>query len=182
MEIEHETFGTRSLECTLSTLALPAAVVRQILKTRVTLGNISRVLLNLTKRLIFAMFRDSSFLSMFTQLTIIFSLQFNKYCCFSYWLLFPCLICLVSVMMCTFNLEEVIYGTFEDYIGHFSSHQSSFLCQSLYLVIPLLLWQFSKSVWGPINHKLAQHNFWEFIFNFDARYVSRKLGILPTSY
>ena len=38
--IEHGTFGTRSLEFTLSTLALVAAVVRKMLKTRVTLGNI----------------------------------------------------------------------------------------------------------------------------------------------
>ena len=35
----------------LSTLALVAAVVRKMLKTRVTLGNISRVLLNLTEKL-----------------------------------------------------------------------------------------------------------------------------------
>ena len=54
--------------------ALLAAVVRKILKTRVTLGNISRTLLNKTKRLIFLMFKDSSSLSMFTQLTFIFSL------------------------------------------------------------------------------------------------------------
>ena len=65
---------THSLEFTLSTLELVAAVVRKMLKTRVTLGNISRVLLNLTKRLIFAMFKDSSFNPMFTQLTFIFSL------------------------------------------------------------------------------------------------------------
>ena len=42
-------FGTYYLEFTLSALALVAAVVRRMLKTRVTLGNISRVLLNLTK-------------------------------------------------------------------------------------------------------------------------------------
>ena len=35
-----------------STLALVAAVVRGMLKTRVTMGNIPRVLLNLTKRLL----------------------------------------------------------------------------------------------------------------------------------
>ena len=51
--IEHGNFVTRSLELTLSTLALVAAAVREMLKTWVTLGNISRVLLNLTKRLIF---------------------------------------------------------------------------------------------------------------------------------
>ena len=50
--IEHETFGTRSLEFTLSRLALVAAVYRRMLKTRVTLENISHVLLNLTKTLI----------------------------------------------------------------------------------------------------------------------------------
>ena len=77
--IEHGTFVTRSLEFTLSTLALIAAVVRKMLKTRVTLGNTS-----------------------------------------------------------------------------------------------LLLWQFSKSIWAPFHHKLAQHNFREFIYNFDARCVSRK--------
>ena len=62
------------LEFTLSTLALLAAVVRKMLKTRVTLGNISRFLLILTKRLIFLMFKDSSSLSMFTQLALIYSL------------------------------------------------------------------------------------------------------------
>ena len=41
--IEQGIFGTRSLETTLSTLALVADVVRRMLKTRVTLGNISRV-------------------------------------------------------------------------------------------------------------------------------------------
>ena len=40
-----------------------AAVVRKMLKTRVTLGNTSRILLNLTERLIFVMFKDSSPLS-----------------------------------------------------------------------------------------------------------------------
>ena len=48
--IEHGIFGTRSLEFILSTLALVAAVFRRMLKTRVTLGNISRVLFGLTKR------------------------------------------------------------------------------------------------------------------------------------
>ena len=38
------------LEFTLSKLALVAAVVRKILKTRVALGNISRVLLNQTRK------------------------------------------------------------------------------------------------------------------------------------
>ena len=62
------------LEFTLSTLVLVAAVVRRMLITRVTLGNTSRVLLNLTKKKkIFAMFKDSSSLSMLTQLTAIFS-------------------------------------------------------------------------------------------------------------
>ena len=51
---EHETFGSRSLEFIISTLALVTAVVRKMPKTLVTLGNMSRVLLNVTKRLIFA--------------------------------------------------------------------------------------------------------------------------------
>ena len=41
----------------------------------VTLGNISRVLSNLTKRLIFAVFKDSSSFPIFTQLTVMFSLH-----------------------------------------------------------------------------------------------------------
>ena len=44
----------RSLEFTLSILAVVADVVTRMLKTQVTLGNISRVLLNLIKRFIFA--------------------------------------------------------------------------------------------------------------------------------
>ena len=71
--MEHGTFGTPSLEFTLSTLALVAAVVRRMFKTRVTLENISRVLLNLTKESRFVMLKDSSSLPMFTQLTVIFS-------------------------------------------------------------------------------------------------------------
>ena len=47
---KHGTFGTRPLEFTFSTLAPVAAVVRKMPETRVTLGNISRVLLNLCKR------------------------------------------------------------------------------------------------------------------------------------
>ena len=73
--IEDGTFGTRSLEFTLSTLALVASAVRKMLKNRVTLGNISSALLNLTKRLIFVMFIDSSSLSMFMKLTFMLSLQ-----------------------------------------------------------------------------------------------------------
>ena len=58
-------------------------LARRMLKTQVTLGNDSHILLNLTKRLIFAMFKVSSSLPMFTQLTVIFSLQFMNYSCFS---------------------------------------------------------------------------------------------------
>ena len=47
-----------------STLALVAVYVKRMLKIRVTLGNIYRVLLNITKRLIFAMFKDSPSLPM----------------------------------------------------------------------------------------------------------------------
>ena len=53
-------------EFTLSTLELVAAVVRRMLKTRVTLRNISRVSLNVTKRLMFAMLKDFSSFPMFT--------------------------------------------------------------------------------------------------------------------
>ena len=47
----------RSVKFDLYTLVLVAVVVRRILKTRVTLGSVSRVLLNLIKSLIFAMFK-----------------------------------------------------------------------------------------------------------------------------
>ena len=57
----------RSLEISLSPLALVADVVWRMLKTRVTRGNISRVLLNLIKRLMFVMFKDSYPLLMFRQ-------------------------------------------------------------------------------------------------------------------
>ena len=72
--IEYEISGTRSLEFTLFTLAMVAAVARKVFKTQATLGNISRVLSNLTKRLVSVMFKESSSPSMFRQLTIIFSL------------------------------------------------------------------------------------------------------------
>ena len=75
-------WATRSLEFALSTLGLVAAVVRRMLKTLVTLGNISRVLLNLVKRLIFVTFKHSSHLPTFKQLTFIFSLLFTNYDCF----------------------------------------------------------------------------------------------------
>ena len=48
--------ASRFLNFSLSTLALVADAVRDMLKTRVTLGNISLVLVNLIKRFIFAMF------------------------------------------------------------------------------------------------------------------------------
>ena len=122
------------------------------------------------------MFKESSSISMFTKLTVIFSVQFTDCGCFSPYLLLPCLICLVSVMIYMFNLEEFIYETFEDCIGLFNSYYLSFLCQNLYQVIPLLLWQFSKSNWAPFHHELAQHNVWEFVFNFDTCCVSRKFN------
>ena len=31
-----------------------------------------------------------------------------------------------------------------------------------------------QNVWAPFPHKQAQHDFWEFTFNFDARCASRK--------
>ena len=47
----------RSVDFDLYTLALVAVVVRRMIKTRVTLGNISRALLNLITSLILAMFK-----------------------------------------------------------------------------------------------------------------------------
>ena len=51
----------RSVEFDLYTLTLVAAVVRRMVKTWVTWRNISRVLLNLIKSLIFAMFKVYAF-------------------------------------------------------------------------------------------------------------------------
>ena len=65
-------YATCSFKFALSSLALIAAVVKSMLKTRVTLGNISLVLLNLIKRFIFVMFKFLAPMS--TQLTFIFSL------------------------------------------------------------------------------------------------------------
>ena len=64
-----------------------------------------------------------------------------------------CLICLVNVMICIFNCEKFIYGTFEDCIGLFNSHYCSF-----YFRILALLWQSSKSVRAPLQKKLAQYH------------------------
>ena len=72
--IKHRTFGTCSLELSFSILARVTVVVGNLLKTLVTLGNISLFLSNLIKQLVFVMVKDSSFLSMFTKLTFIFSL------------------------------------------------------------------------------------------------------------
>ena len=52
-------YATRPLKFTLSTLALVANIDRNMLKTRISLGNISLALLNLIKRFIFVMFNDS---------------------------------------------------------------------------------------------------------------------------
>ena len=90
--IEHGTFGTRSLELTLTALPLVAAVVRKVLKTRVLLGNISRVLLNIINVIIFVMFKYSSSLSIFTQLRFLFSISSQitaashlNFCTFALW-------------------------------------------------------------------------------------------------
>ena len=72
--LEPRTFGTRCLEFALSTLWPVAAVVRRMFKTPVPLGNISRVLLNLIKRLIFVILKDFSSLPVLRQLTVIFFL------------------------------------------------------------------------------------------------------------
>ena len=62
------------LEFPLSTFAMVAVVVRRMLKTRETLGNIPPVLLNLIKKLIFGMFKDYYPLPILTQLTFMFYL------------------------------------------------------------------------------------------------------------
>ena len=159
--IEHETFGTRSLEFTLFTLALVAAVVRRMLKTRVTLGNVFRVLLNLTRILLDLINICSvqglllllnfhavniNILSLVHQLQLLLTLTFVP---------LPYLFgsCHDMYVHIQFN-----FGTFEDCIVLFNSQDRSFLFQSLYQVIPLLLWQFSKSAWAPFHHKLAQHD------------------------
>ena len=52
-------YATRPLKFVLSTLALVADADRSMLKTRVTLGNIYLALLNLIKKFMFLMFKDS---------------------------------------------------------------------------------------------------------------------------
>ena len=70
---------TLSLESSYCTIGLTAVVAWGMLKIQVTLGNISRVLINLIKRFMFAMFKDSSPLPLVTQLKFIFSLQFTNH-------------------------------------------------------------------------------------------------------
>ena len=87
-----------------------------MLKTRVTLENISLVLLNLFKRLILVNVQrlhlppdvpafNIHIFSLIYQLQLILTLT-----------LVPFPIYLVCVMICTFDWEEFIYGTFEDCI------------------------------------------------------------------
>ena len=52
--------ATCSLEFAISTCSMVAGVVRRMLEIRVTLRNITCVLLNLIKKLLFVMLRDSS--------------------------------------------------------------------------------------------------------------------------
>ena len=77
------TSGTSTLEFALSTLKMAVAAVLRMLKTWLPLGNISHVLLNLIKRLIFVIFKVYFSLPMLTQLAFIVSLQFNNYGCFT---------------------------------------------------------------------------------------------------
>ena len=107
---------------TLSALALVAAVIRRMLTTWVTLGNISLVLLNLFKRLIFAMFKDSSPLPMFQCFFFsspIYAASHLNFCSLA-------LSVFVCVIICILSWEEFIYGTFEDCIGFFNCHYCSF--------------------------------------------------------
>ena len=82
-----------------------------MLKTRLTLENIPRILLNLIKRLIFLMYKDSSPPNVHAVNIHIFLLVYQLRLLLAL-TLFPRLICLVSVMLCNFNCEEFIYGTF----------------------------------------------------------------------
>ena len=52
--------ATCSLEFAISTCSMVAGVVRRMLEIRVTLRNITCVLLNLIKKLLFVMLKDSS--------------------------------------------------------------------------------------------------------------------------
>ena len=86
-----------------------------MLKTRVTMGIIYRVLLNIfnVQRLLLppnAPAVNIRIFSLVHQLRLLLTLTF-----------FPYLICLVRVTM-YINWEEFIYGTFEDCIGLFNSH------------------------------------------------------------
>ena len=71
--LEPGTFGKRSVEFALSTLKLVASV-RRMLKSKVPQRNISRVLLNLIKRLILVIFKGYLSFPMLTQLAFMFSL------------------------------------------------------------------------------------------------------------
>ena len=95
-----------------------------MLKNRVTLGNISRFLSHIIKRLIFAMFEDSSpFTSVHAVVIHILIHEVQLLLA----ALFSCLICLVSVMICIFNSQEFIYGKFEDCLGLCNFHYCSLL-------------------------------------------------------
>ena len=105
----------RSLEFTLSILAVVADVVTRMLKTQVTLGNISRVLLNLTKRYLqCSKTPPPSQCSRSQQSYFLFRSSVRAA---SHHNFVTCLIGLVGVVICIFSWEEFFDGTFEDCIG-----------------------------------------------------------------
>ena len=95
---------------TLSTFALVTAVVRKMLKTRVTLGNISRVLLSLSKRYINIL--SNLFKSIFNWEEFIYRTfedcigLFNSHYCFFYFRI-------------SARKYPYYYGNFPEVSGHF---------------------------------------------------------------
>ena len=77
------------------------------------------------------------------------------------WSLVQQLRLILALTFVPLSLEDFICGKLEDCIDLFNFHYRFFLFQNLYYVIPLLLWQFSKSVWAPFLDKLTQYIFLE---------------------
>ena len=102
-----------------------------MLKTRVTLGNISLVLLNLIKRFILVMFK--LFPPMFTVNIHIFSLvhQLQMFRALTFVPLpYPC----CWFLICIFNEEEFIYGKFDDYVFDYDYVENSHYCSSYFRI------------------------------------------------
>ena len=136
------------------------------------MGNISRVLLNLFKRLIFVMFKDSSSLpavnihifSLGHQLRLLLALTFVP---------LPCLFGFCHDMY--IHLGRVYLRDFA--LVFLILNIAPFILESLLSNIPVTIAIFQK-VPGHL-FVINEHNiiFLEFIFNFDVRSVSRKFTI-----